>query len=263
MGVTALSVPIRPHAVAARSSSRPHSLLIAAATPLSTRARVARACRRRSARPAMASSSTARSTARSRRSIRSTGATRALIGGASTEQYPTFSNDGTRLVFARIVRHARETDFVAQTRTVRTSAACCPAGRPSSGGTSPPAGDRAILSRDVDGARVVSIVDMATGRETPLATDPALGIDLAMFRPGHDEIIYEHVPSDGLSGTKVYIGPGDGTGDPPRGQRRRCGQRGMAVARRLQARVHDLGRHRARARPGPRARSRHRDRHRR
>jgi hypothetical protein len=139
-----------------------------------------------------------------------TGATRVLIGGASTEQYPTFSNDGTRLVFAR-TSGTTETDFAAGAdgSNVRD---LLPSGPTIQWWDESASGDRAIVARDVDGPRVISIVEMATGRETPLATDPALGIDLAMFRPGHDEIIYEHVPSDGLSGTKVYIGPGDGTG---------------------------------------------------
>ena len=68
-------------------------------------------------------------------------------------------------------------------------------------------------SRRIVGATVVqSMVDMATGHETPLDVDPALGITMGIFRPGHDQVIYEHVPNDGVHGTTIYLAHGDGTG---------------------------------------------------
>jgi hypothetical protein len=139
-----------------------------------------------------------------------TGATTVIVGGPAVEQYPVFSNDGTRLVFARTAGNT-EVDYAARPdgSNVRD---LLPSGSTINWWDESLAGDRAILTREVNGVGVASMVDMATGRETPLHVDPVVGIDLAMFRPGHDEIIYEQVPSDGLSGTKVYIGSGDGSG---------------------------------------------------
>ena len=55
-------------------------------------------------------------------------------------------------------------------------------------------GSTAIVSRIVGAAVVQSMVDMATGHETPLDVDPALGITMGIFRPGHDQVIYRARP---------------------------------------------------------------------
>lgn len=138
--------------------------------------------------------------------------TTTLVGGAAVEQYPIISNDGTRLSFARTpTGGGAEADFTASMdgSDIRDF---LPSGPTISWWDESASGDRVILSRVVDGVTTLSIVDFATGRETPIAVDLALGIKIAMHRPGHDEIVYEHVPADGQPGTTVYVGPGDGAG---------------------------------------------------
>jgi hypothetical protein len=141
-----------------------------------------------------------------------TNVTTTLIGGAAVEQFPLFSNDGTQLVFGRTSDDgSMETDFLAAAdgSGIRDF---LPSGPVISWYDQTAKGDRALLRRQVDGSSVLSIVDIATGRETPLELDPELGITLVMFRPGHDEIIYEHVLGGGQGGTKAYLGPDDGSG---------------------------------------------------
>lgn len=140
-----------------------------------------------------------------------TGKTATVIGGTSVELYPGFSLDGTRLMFARKGADPTvETDFLAGADGSNI--------RPLVSGPSikwfdeSGSGDRALVSRIVGPAVVHSMIDMATGRETPIDIDPSLGITHGIFRPGHDQVIYEHVPNDGLPSTTVYLAQGDGTG---------------------------------------------------
>jgi Tol biopolymer transport system component len=142
-----------------------------------------------------------------------TDVTTTLIGGPEVEQFPLFSNDGTSLVFGRTSHDGQsETDFLvaADGTGVRDF---LPSGPVINWYDQTAAGDKSLLTRRVDGASMISIVDNATGRVTPVELDPALGITIAMFRPGYDQIIYEHVPSGGAQGTTVYLGSGDGSGD--------------------------------------------------
>ena len=140
-----------------------------------------------------------------------TGTTKTIINGTDSVQYPAFSLDGTRLVFARKPTDPNvETDLLASAdgsnlRNFITGPSIKWYDESGSG-------QRAIISRIVGATVVQSMVDMATGHETPLDVDPALGITMGIFRPGHDQVIYEHVPNDGVHGTTIYLAHGDGTG---------------------------------------------------
>ena len=140
-----------------------------------------------------------------------TGATHTIVSSDEHEAYPLFTNDGTTLLFARTPDALHESDYLADADGSHI--------RPyiADGSTIKwfdwsAAGDRAVVTREVDGAGTVSLVDTATGTEKPIPVDPALGITAAMTWPGHDELIYVHVPSDGKPGTKAWIGRADGSG---------------------------------------------------
>lgn len=139
-----------------------------------------------------------------------TGATAVVVGGPEVEQYPLFSNDGTRLVFARTAG-STETDFAAKADGSEVRS-LLPSGSTITWWDESTSGDRTIVTRNVNGAVTMSMVDMATGKDTPLAVDPSLALTVGMFRAGHDQIVYEHVPADGASGTRVFIGPSTGQG---------------------------------------------------
>lgn len=142
-----------------------------------------------------------------------TGTTRTLIGGSVVEKYPMFTLDGTRLIFARVPGStASEEDYIAAADGSGEHA-LLPAGPAIKWFDLSGSGDRALLSREADGRVVQSMLDVASGRETPIPLDPTLGISLAMFRPGHDQVIYEHVPDEGGAGTTVWIARGDGGGE--------------------------------------------------
>lgn len=139
-----------------------------------------------------------------------TGATAVVVGGPAVERYPVFSNDGTRLVFAR-TSGATEADYAAGAdgSNVRD---LLPSGSTINWWDESTSGDRTIVTRNVNGAVSMSVVDMATGKETPVALDPALGLTIGLFRAGHGQFIYEHVPGGGAPGTRVYVGADTGSG---------------------------------------------------
>ena len=133
-----------------------------------------------------------------------------ILALPTQEQFPAFSLDGTRLIFARGATDTSETDFVAAADG--SNAKQLVSGPAIKWFDESGSGDRALVSRIVGTGVVQSMVDMTTGKETPLNVDPALGITMGMFRPSHDQVIYAHVPDNGYHGMAAYIAHGDGTG---------------------------------------------------
>jgi len=139
-----------------------------------------------------------------------TNTSRTLIEGSADERYPLFTNDGSHLVFARTPDADHEVDFIANAdgSAVRD---LLPLGSTIKWFEWSATGEQALVTREVDGVMTTFLADAATGQVTSIDLDPALGITLATYRPGHDEILYEHVPADGQAGTKVYVGRSDGS----------------------------------------------------